>query len=443
MPICPKCKKDIEEGKNFCPSCGASLTEAQKSKKKSKGCLSCFAVIGGLFFLICIFALLDDENEQNDIKEVNTAVEQTNDAKVNVPSTLTDSRDGKIYKVVKIGSQVWTAENMNVDFDKSEESSCYENFQTKCKKNGRLYTWMGATKACPDGWHLPTTAEYSELVSTIGGKNKANKLKSTKGWTSKGATDDYGFSALPGGQYNPRLKIYDGDAEQAFFWTASTNNSGYSSGVDIFEDHISIDSWGSSDPSYQRSVRCIMNDPSKEKHINSELLGTLTDSRDGKVYKTVKIADMNWMAENLNYEYQNGKNSWCFEGKKAMCQKYGRLYSAEAREKVCPEGWRVPDEGEYKLMVAELGEDGFGGGNKLKSKTVFEGKDVLGFAALLGGYYSVKDNRAYFEGEDYFGYFWTASPAALRLQYDNDYIVFEGVSPNERISAFSIRCVEE
>ena len=119
-------------------------------------------------------------------------------------TSLQDERDGKTYKTVKIGEQTWMAENLNYN---AEGSKCYENKQENCAKYGRLYNWQTAMKSCPAGWHLPSEEEWIVLIETAGGKEKAGKkLKAKEGWkrrccnTSNG-TDDYGFSALPTGEF--------------------------------------------------------------------------------------------------------------------------------------------------------------------------------------------------------------------------------------------------
>ncbi len=111
---------------------------------------------------------------------------------------LTDARDGKKYKVVKIGSQTWMAENLNYD---ASGSKCYENNSANCAKYGKLYNWETAKKACPSGWHLPSDAEWTALENAVGGKEVAGKkLKAKSGWNKNGnGTDEYDFSALPGG----------------------------------------------------------------------------------------------------------------------------------------------------------------------------------------------------------------------------------------------------
>jgi uncharacterized protein (TIGR02145 family) len=115
---------------------------------------------------------------------------------------FTDSRDGKTYKWVKIGGQVWMAENLN--YATSTGSWCYENKGEYCKTHGRLYDWKTAKTACPAGWRLPSDAEWTILITFLGGKDEAGgKMKEggTSHWKSPntGATNSSGFSGLPGG----------------------------------------------------------------------------------------------------------------------------------------------------------------------------------------------------------------------------------------------------
>ena len=117
-------------------------------------------------------------------------------------TTFTDSRDGKIYRTVKIGSQTWMAENLNYDVG---GSTCYENDPANCEKYGRLYYKSTAMSACPAGFHLPSEAEWNYLEMVVGGSKTAGlKLKSTSSWgsyngVSGNGTDEYGFSVLSGG----------------------------------------------------------------------------------------------------------------------------------------------------------------------------------------------------------------------------------------------------
>ena len=114
---------------------------------------------------------------------------------------LVDDRDGQTYKTVKIGDQVWMAENLNYE---GGDSYCYNDSAEYCEEYGRLYTWVSARDACPTGWHLPTREDLDTLLSTVGGDSLAgNALKSFAGWNRAedegDGADSYGFSGSPAG----------------------------------------------------------------------------------------------------------------------------------------------------------------------------------------------------------------------------------------------------
>lgn len=138
------------------------------------------------------------------------------------PGSFTDQRDGYVYKTVTIGNQEWMAENLRHLPDVEDaatgsqimpyhyvhgyngtfvaEAKATDNYKTY----GALYNWPAAKAACPDGWHLPTNTEWTELIDYLGGQYVAGgKLKETgtTHWESPntGATNESGFTALPGG----------------------------------------------------------------------------------------------------------------------------------------------------------------------------------------------------------------------------------------------------
>jgi uncharacterized protein (TIGR02145 family) len=158
--------------------------------------------------------------------------------------TFTDTRDGKTYRTVKIGEQVWMAENLNYHTDRSW---CYRNDTSHCAIYGRVYVWEAAMMACPAGWHLPTRGEWSDLVTFVGNlKTAGAKLKSK--WY--GGTDDYGFSANPGGglrypDFYPDTGYFRDLGSRSGWWTATERgaSSAYfrlmdKSGAYIYEGHI-------------------------------------------------------------------------------------------------------------------------------------------------------------------------------------------------------------
>ncbi|MCL2183910.1 MAG: fibrobacter succinogenes major paralogous domain-containing protein [Chitinispirillia bacterium] len=131
---------------------------------------------------------------------------------------------------VEIGGLMWMAENLN---RATSNSWCYNNADSNCVKYGRLYTWEAAMTACPSGWRLPDTADWNKLVTAAGGRSIAgSKLKSTSGWndradgSSGNGTDEFGFSALPGGSRNT-YGTFDFAGNRGTWWSATEIRSGY------------------------------------------------------------------------------------------------------------------------------------------------------------------------------------------------------------------------
>jgi uncharacterized protein (TIGR02145 family) len=176
--------------------------------------------------------------------------------------TLTDTRDGKTYNTVKIGEQVWMAENLNYE---AEGSRCYgeggkvfnpetENYdiilsnveiQANCKKYGKLYDLETAMKACPGGWHLSSNEEWNILTEVVGGNKTAGKyLKGTSGWNwndeegkSGNGNDKFGFSALPGGFGYSGGNFY-GVGYDGEWWESSRSGGNSYNAYGEYMDHI-------------------------------------------------------------------------------------------------------------------------------------------------------------------------------------------------------------
>ena len=112
--------------------------------------------------------------------------------------------------------------------------------------------------------------------------------------------------------------------------------------------------------------------------------GTLVDDVDGQTYKTVKIGDQEWMAENLRRK----TNDYCYDDDEENCTKYGRLYTWSIARSACPKGWHLPSEKEFEtLLVAVGGTEN--SAKKLKSSSGWDkngnGQDSFCFSALPAG----------------------------------------------------------
>jgi uncharacterized protein (TIGR02145 family) len=165
--------------------------------------------------------------------------------------SLKDTRDNKTYKVVKIGTQIWMAENLNYN---ASGSKCYDNKESNCQKYGRLYNLATAKKACPSGWHLPSDTEWDILMVSVGGKKTAgNFLKATSGWNNNGnGQDKYGFSALPGG-YGYSNGSFN-DVGRYGYWLWSCNDNACYRTLNYNYEYAGN---GISDKSDLFSVRCV------------------------------------------------------------------------------------------------------------------------------------------------------------------------------------------
>lgn len=168
--------------------------------------------------------------------------------------TFTDARDGRTYKIARIGSQTWMGENLDY---KTAESSCADGDERNCEKYGRLYAWNEALGICPDGWRLPSRDDFLKLVNDVGGEVVAGAaLKSGSGWFKKGnGNDRYDFSGLPAGFKNGAGK-FDGIGGYAYFWSSSEgeDDMAYYMFLDFSSDAAKMNAFVKTDA---RSVRCV------------------------------------------------------------------------------------------------------------------------------------------------------------------------------------------
>ncbi|MDR0517005.1 MAG: fibrobacter succinogenes major paralogous domain-containing protein [Fibromonadaceae bacterium] len=204
--------------------------------------------------------------------------------------------------------------------------------------------------------------------------------------------------------------------------------------------------------------------------------GTFTDTRDGKTYKTAKIGEQVWMAENLNYE---AKGSECYSRELAYCVKYGRLYNwamamalpsncnntscskqiETKHQGICPSGWHIPSNAEWDKLIRYV--DGDKGteslyesetaGKYLKATSGWDdykgkscnGEDTYGFSALPGGNGGPK---GYFFTVGNYSNWWSSSEGSKynayyrAIRHEDESISYEDVY---KLGLFSVRCLQD
>ena len=437
--------------------------------------------------------------------------------------------EGNEYPVVRIGSQCWLAENLRCTHsprghltlcvnNTSYVGAYYYNYSSPTiptEDRGLFYNWaaaMDTTTAditptftnrrgiCPKGWHVPSDVEWNEMLVIAGGGYitlAGEALKSQGGWLSnENTTDALGFSAVPVG-YENYEGVFKNMNKYVDFWSSTDIEDGYAYVLmlrsEYDEAHLE---YGGKDDAV--AVRCVRNEPvassisllcseerescetfdwsiSKEKYLNSNIeYGSFVDSRDGQVYKTVKISNQVWMAQNLNYADSvktpslKGR-SWCYGDQSEKCKVAGRLYTWSAAidsvqlaardcgyghecaipsvvQGICPEGWHLPNKSELFTLSATAESNGTGG-SALKSQIGWynnsRNTDTYGFSAIPVGYRS--HTGKYLEAGGYM-HFWAddeedaESSYATSLTYTlNSIRILYGNNKNDGLS---VRCIK-
>jgi uncharacterized protein (TIGR02145 family) len=208
----------------------------------------------------------------------NSSCKKDDDDNTITTGTFTDPRDGKVYKTLTIGGQTWLAENLKYlpevigpaassqttpyyyvfgyDGTNVAEAKATANFATY----GVLYNWPAAVNACPSGWHLPADEEWSRLMDHLGGQDIAGgKLKEsgTAHWSdpNTGATNETGFSSLPGGYLNNDAEFqYTGT--NGYWWSSTEFGSSAAWGRGMYYKSNAV-SRDASYKSYGFSVVCV------------------------------------------------------------------------------------------------------------------------------------------------------------------------------------------
>ncbi len=491
--------------------------------------------------------------------------------------------EGNLYHAVKIGNQIWMAENFRSTRLNDGLKIPYAQITGSAYPNTPAYFWLRndsakyastygplynfyvieTRKLCPVGWHVPEIAEWNILAAELGGFSVAGgKMKEagTEHWKSpnKDATNESGFNSLPGGWldgfYSHGGGWFEMPGYSSNWWSNSTEGDYPTAFLDSYYDGKLYSRYDAK--WHAMSVRCVRGDESELKslpkitttavtdilqktatsggdiisdggssilakgicwseHANPDtsdhktydgfgpgsFISHLTDlipirtyyirayainktgiaygnelsfttrlvydsiaDLDGNTYKTIKIGDQTWMAENLKAtRYNNGDSinkplNW--SGDKAGAYSiygddpandavYGKLYNfytiTDPRG-LCPAGWEVPTYNDWVILTNYLGGFQVAGG-KLKetgfshwTHNVGTATNESGFTALPGGWW----NGAFHEMGDH-GYFWTSTNTSegpwFWMLY-GDYVDLS-ISRGAPEDGFSVRCMKK
>jgi uncharacterized protein (TIGR02145 family) len=199
------------------------------------------------------------------------------------------------------------------------------------------------------------------------------------------------------------------------------------------------------------------------QNVSGSATGILTDARDGKTYKTIVLGEQTWMAENLAYKAASG--CWAYADNDSNVAKYGYLYNWETSKNVCPIGWHLPSETEFRTLAqffggvktlkikTNSGASELTAGTKMKSTTGWEGigngTDEKGFNALpagfrlgRGAYKNMGNNSCWWSSTEDYGYNADLITAySLELLSSNGYIGIHCL--NLKNFGLSVRCIKD
>ena len=395
--------------------------------------------------------------------------------------SMLDSRDGKTYKTVKIGIQVWMAENLAFYdtlgiLELTKASNEYDSWSGSImpiasmldseltpavqEPSGQTYTYDAAMNfgyysdtsyndgICPPGWHLPAMAEFDVLKEVLlsvcesetecsyaekGGWKNAETY-----WTSNPAdgisiSSDHGFS-YRSNSYDAVSYTVDVSNSSAFTAGFSGKSSKFNvrcvqgsvadsasalkSFMSVREKNIEAMRLADSVLQYvQRGAKNYFND--------SLVYSYFTDSRDSNVYGYLKIGNYFWMAENMRYTVGD---AFCDSYLKCNASSHqdtlsyfdiGLSYRASVKDSVCPDGWHLPSKEEWlDLRAASENNGDFFGNDGMWDPSWVTATNSTGFTMLTTTYGSARERSAFNEAA-----FWVRGDSVyVRLKIDTVYI---------------------
>jgi uncharacterized protein (TIGR02145 family) len=357
----------------------------------------------------------------------------------------------KEYKTVRIGNQIWLAENLYAarfnNGDIIPEASTAEQWRTAainkqpawCYFNndpnteilyGKLYNWYAIKDPrgiAPNGWFIPSNGEWNELYVSLGDGNLvANKLKHSKGWDDKNGSNKNGFSAIPNCYRNETGEFICNDVKSSSFW--AIDNEEYNMG----------------------QVHCLVKDQNKVV-INPFEMGNQGEGHPVRCFSNVNffqevsLASNVWMKQNLcvfrfrngdpipeassTEEWQNAtKNrqpAWCYYNNEPTNSKiYGVLYNWYAisdSRGLAPNGWQIASESDWQKIEKTYGSNFNGRIPSVEESKEYNKQIGLYLKSIKGWetYYNPYLGKVNGNGNDYSGF--TGLPGGSRLPkiYEN------------------------
>ena len=325
--------------------------------------------------------------------------------------TVTDI-DNNSYKTIQVGTQTWMAENLRVTrysngvaisnvVDNTQWANnisgawCYNNHdQSNNIPFGKLYNWYAAVNSnniCPTGWHVPTDGDWNILIqhldlsyipftndvqsSIAGGKMKSTGLTY---WIepNQGANNLSGLSALPNGDRIEAGQFVASPGQLSYWWSSSQSSSTTAVNRVLIYSNGNMNRF-SANMARGLAIRCIKDDYvfTSASQFNQNLTYGIVKDVDNNSYRTIQIGRQTWMAENLRVtKYRNGiaipnitnsttwnnnyEGAWTYynndESKNIPYGKLYNWYAATNTNGICPQGWHLPSDNEWNVLIGFL-----------------------------------------------------------------------------------------
>ncbi|WP_259068987.1 fibrobacter succinogenes major paralogous domain-containing protein [Mucilaginibacter sp. X4EP1] len=412
--------------------------------------------------------------------------------------------DTVTYKSVVIGNQEWMSENLNTSqfrngdtimqaktnqewenaFQSKTAAWCYYNNNPENgKKYGRLYNhWavIDGRGLAPNGWQIPNQQDFQNLIDYLGSDSAAVILKSKTGWQEGNGLNSVGFNALPAGERDGGILINNEDGkydsckymgQQSCFWSSDATEFQLSY---FYPDNRRFYLISPLVQGLGLSVRCFK--PVKISAVKNE---------QPRTFKSVKIGNQIWMAENLDVSnFQNGdsiseastlesckqlganqKPLFCYyNNNTSIGNQYGKLYNWYAvtdKRGLAPKGWHIPTREEFQILKNYISTADSGilaiyvhshskdnVASILSSKQYWNGvknTNISGFNAVPSGelIYNFVGNEPSFGGIGDIAYFWGIDAEfSIAPEYNGDNV---RVSSGDILpmSCKAVRCIKD